>query len=274
MSEGGELPYNYIIDDINVLTNTVLTAFTFTNISNGIHVVKVVDSVGCTQTKNVIVDYVEPVVFSLISSERVIDNDGQITAFITSGVPPFQFYWSENISENPQRITATGLTAGTYSLTVIDDNNSSYSGQVTLTGNKNYVSYETFIMDSNNFDTQNQIKFGLLEMLNDGYQELITENNGCELVSATFTTKVSVIPVGIEVSEVFFTTTSLIIAPTDNLWYDSLKQLLLGIIGIDEVIIDDIDNKITILSNKNNTNLTYENIKADLVIDYDIKCSS
>jgi hypothetical protein len=274
MSEGGESFFNYIIDDINVLTNTVLTAFTFTNISEGLHVVKVVDNFGCSQSKNVFLDYVEPVVFSLMSSEKVSSNEGQITAFITSGIAPFQFYWSDNISGNPQSITVTGLTAGTYSLTVVDNNNSSYSGEVTLTGNKNYVSYETFIMDYNSFDVQKENKFGLLEMLNDGYQELITENSGCELVSATFTAKVSIIPVGIEVSEEFFTTTSLTVVPTDNLWYDSLRQLLLGIIGIDEVIIDEIDNKITILSNKNNTNLTYENIKADLVIDYDIKCSS
>jgi hypothetical protein len=94
------------------------------------------------------------------------------------------------------------------------------------------------------------------------------------LISATFTAKVSVNPSGIIATENFFTSTSLVQVPTDNDYYDTIRTLLLGIPGVGNVIIDQLNNQITIETNRNNTSLQGEEIVIELIIVYDIICLS
>ena len=52
------------------------------------------------------------------------ENDGEITAIVSGGVPPYSYVWtnaSGTIISNSD--TATGLTAGFYTVTVTDDQN-------------------------------------------------------------------------------------------------------------------------------------------------------
>jgi hypothetical protein len=72
----------------------------------------------------------------------------------------------------------------------------------------------------------------------------------------------------------FFTSTSLVEVPTDNQWYDTLKTLLLGINGVGNVSIDQLNNQITIETSRNNTSLEGEEIVVELIIDYNIICLS
>jgi hypothetical protein len=94
------------------------------------------------------------------------------------------------------------------------------------------------------------------------------------LISATFTAKVSVNPSGIIATENFFTSTSLVQVPTDNDYYDTIRTLLLGIPGVGNVIIDQLNNQITIETNRNNTSLQGQEIVIELIIVYDIICLS
>jgi hypothetical protein len=50
--------------------------------------------------------------------------------------------------------------------------------------------------------------------------------------------------------------------------------LLLGIPGVGNVIIDQLNNQITIETSKNNTLLEGEEIVIDLIINYDVICLS
>jgi hypothetical protein len=109
-------------------------------------------------------------------------------------------------------------------------------------------------------------------MLNEGFYDLTTGNTGCELISATFTAKVSVNPEGLTAQQNFFTSTSLVQAPSDNTWYNTVKSLLLSIPGVGNVIIDQLNNQITIETSRNNTSLEGQEIVLDLVIVYDIIC--
>jgi hypothetical protein len=111
-------------------------------------------------------------------------------------------------------------------------------------------------------------------MLNEGFFELTSENTSCDLISATFTAKVSVNPSGIIATENFFTSTSLVQVPTDNDYYDTIRTLLLEIPGVGNVIIDQLNNQITIETNRNNTSLQGEEIVIELIIVYDIICLS
>jgi hypothetical protein len=94
------------------------------------------------------------------------------------------------------------------------------------------------------------------------------------LVSATFTAKVSVTPLGLTTSETFFTTTSLNIAPADNEYYDTIKDLLLTVPGVGNVTINALNNQIIIETSKGNDSLNGQEIIIDLIIEYDIMCLS
>lgn len=53
-------------------------------------------------------------------------NDGKATAIVNNGFPPFTYQWSNGATTE----TATGLSAGTYSVLVRDDNGCATSGSV------------------------------------------------------------------------------------------------------------------------------------------------
>jgi copper chaperone CopZ len=111
-------------------------------------------------------------------------------------------------------------------------------------------------------------------MLNDGYQDLIFGNSGCTFNSATFTAQVKVEPSGLSGQTTFFTTTQLNVAPSDNLYYDTITTLLYGVPGVTSVIVNPQTNQITIQTNGTNPALLNQSIVIDLVINYDISCLS
>lgn len=272
-TSGATLPLDYSVDGIQNIFDTNLSAVTFNNLSSGTRVITVTDADGCVQTTNVLIDSSQPLNYSLVSTSCGSGDSGRITAFITSGEPPFTFNWSDNVPSQLQQIQISGLTAGTYSLTVVDANGCSLTRNANITCNSNYASYQTYTMGAEIFNIESPTKYGLLQMLNEGFMDLTSGNTGCELLSATFTAKVSVNPSGIVDEETFFTSTSLIQVPTDNQWYNTLRGILLGVPGVGNVTIDQINNQITIETSRNNTSLEGQEIVVDLIIEYDIICS-
>lgn len=273
-TSGSTLPLDYSVDGIQNVFDTNLSAVTFNNLSSGTHIITVTDADGCVQTTNILIPSSQPLNYSLVSTSCGSGNSGKITAFITSGEPPFTFNWSDNVPNQPQQIQISGLTAGTYTLTVVDSNGCSLSRNSTITCNTNYTSYQTYTMGAEIFNIESPTKYGLLQMLNEGFMDLTTGNSGCELLSATFTAKVSVNPSGIVSSTNFFTSTSLVQVPTDNQWYNTLSDILLGVPGVGNVLIDQLNNQITIETSRNNTSLEGQEIVVDLIIEYNIICSS
>jgi hypothetical protein len=273
-STGGTEPYAYILDNKTSISNSILSAVTFYDLSSGQHEVVVVDSVGCKQNVNVYVEYVPVVDFLLIPTSAGSNSGGTITALISSGKPPFTYSWSDNVMDNPQTITVTGLTAGTYSLIVIDSNGSSLKRTTTINGSTSFDSYQSYTVGEQTFELITNTKYSLSKMLNEGFQDLTSGETGCNLSSATFTTRVRVNPLSPEVTEVFYTTYSLLDVPQDNLFYNSIQNLLSSSIGVGEVIIDEINNEITILSDAGRQDLVSSlDVKVYLTIDYDIYCT-
>ena len=273
-SPGATLPLDYSVDGIQNVIDTNLSAVTFNNLSSGTHVITVTDADNCAQTTNILVPSSQQLNYSLVSTSCGSGNSGKITAFITSGEPPFSFNWSDNVPNEPQQIQVSGLTGGTYFLTVVDANGCSLTRNTTISCNSNYVSYQSYVMGAEIFNIESPTKFGLLQMLNEGYFDLTSGNTSCDLISATFTAKVSVNPSGIVASQNFFTSTSLVQVPTDNDWYNTVRTLLLGIPGVGGVTINATNNQITIETSKNNTSLEGQEIVIDLIIGYDIICLS
>jgi hypothetical protein len=271
---GGTMPLDYSVDGIFNVIDTNLSAVTFNNLSAGTHTVTVTDSDGCVQTSNFLIPFSQRLDYSLYTTSCGSGDSGQITAFISSGEPPFNFNWSNNVPNEPQQIQVTGLTGGTYSLTVVDSNGCTLTRNATITCNTNYTSYQTYVMGAEVFNITSPTKFGLLQMLNEGFYDLTMGNTSCDLISATFTAKVSVNPAGITTQQNFFTSTSLVQAPSDNSWYNTVKSLLLSVPGVGGVTIDQLNNQITIETSRDNTSLQGQEIIIDLVIVYDIICLS
>ena len=273
-TEGGAPPYDYSLDGIQDILDTTLSAVTFTNVSSGQHTITVTDATGCTQTTQVYVNESEPLDFTLYSTSCGEGSDGTLTALISSGTPPFTFNWSNNVQNNPQQIQVTGLTADTYGLTIVDSLGCTLNRSTTVDCESLYVSYQTYVMGGEEFTIQSQTKYGLLQMLNEGFNDLTNDKVSCDLLSAVFGVKVSVNPMGLTTSQNFFTGTTLVSAPSDNLYYDTVKNLLLTIPGVGGVTIDALNNQITVTTDPNNTILNGEEIVVELTIVYDIICLS
>jgi len=271
-TSGGTLPLDYSIDGIDSVIDTNLSAVTFNNIPSGTHNVTVTDADGCIQTTNVFIPSSFPLDFSLNSTSCGNGNEGTISIFITSGTPPFTYEWSDNVPNNPQSLQVGSLTAGTYTVRVIDSIGCSLSRSTTINCDTNYLSYQTYVMGAEIFNITSPTKYGLLQMFNEGYNDITLGNTGCQLITGTFSVKVSVNPLGISTSQTFFTSTSLNSAPSDNLYYDTVRQLLLEVPGVGNVIIDSLNNEITIETSRNNTSLQGQEILVDLIIVYDTIC--
>ena len=272
-SEGGVQPYTYSMDNgVQIFSNTTLSAVTFSNVNSGQHTITVTDGGGCVQTTQVNVSSSNPLDFTLYSTSCGSGFDGKISALISSGEPPFTFYWSNNVPGNPQDIQVSGLSAGTYSLTVVDSIGCSLSRQVLINCDKLYTSYQTYVMGGEDFIIKSQSKYGIVQMLNEGFNDLTIGNIGCKLNSAIFGVTVSVNPLGLMTSENFFTGTTLTSVPSDNLYYETVRSLLLTIPGIDDVIFNPSNNQIIINNIPDDTTLINQEIIVELTIVYDISC--
>jgi uncharacterized protein (DUF2141 family) len=272
-STGGTEPYNYLLDGVVQVANTIQSAITLTNITSGSHSVSVSDANGCTQTQQIFIGTSEPLSYSLISTSCGTGNQGTMTAFISSGEPPFTFSWSSNVAGNPQSITVTGLTAGTYSVTVVDSLGCSLRRSMVVSCTQNFISYQVYVMGNENFQSKGGSKCGLLQMLNEGFYDLTLTNTNCNLITADFIAKVTVEPSGSVYTSQFFTTNSLLVAPSDNQWYNAIDTLLMTIPGVIGVTIDALNNKITIQTNVDGP-LQNQILTIDVLIEYDVKCES
>ena len=269
-TNGGVSPYNYSLDGIQNVPNTALSAVTFSNVSSGQHTVTVTDAAGCVQTTQVYVNPSSSLDFSLYSTSCGNGSNGMINALISSGTPPFTFYWSDNVIGNPQEIQVEGLSADTYTLTIVDDLGCSLERSTTINCDKLYVSYQRYLMGGENFTINSQTKFGLVQMLNEGFKYLTVGQTGCNLLQSVFDIKISVNPSGYSTNESFFTGYTLNSAPSDNLYINTLREMLLNIPGVGGVIVNGDTNQLTINTIPGDDTLIGQQIIVELVINYDI----
>jgi gliding motility-associated-like protein len=126
-ASGGTGPYAY-----SWSTSPVQATDTATGLAANTYVVTVTDFKGCVQTLAVNIGDLAGPVATIFSSNNVSCNgltDGSATVTMSGGTPPFDFLWT-----NGQTLpTATNLTAGTYTLNVLDDNGCAASTSITIT---------------------------------------------------------------------------------------------------------------------------------------------
>ncbi|MEO1435545.1 MAG: gliding motility-associated C-terminal domain-containing protein, partial [Bacteroidota bacterium] len=197
---GGNGIYTFLWDDL-----TGQTTATATGLIMGTYVVTVTDQNACEITGSI--DINEPTLLELDSSFTAVScfggNDGTATITPSGGTPNYTYAWDSNAG-NQTNPTATGLTAGTFGITVVDNNGCVETATMTVTepatpvtstvsatlvscfggddgtatvvpagGTPDY----TFQWDNNAADQTTDVATGLIA---GNYIVTITDNNGCE----------------------------------------------------------------------------------------------
>lgn len=268
---GPEPSYTFILDGVDI--QLAISSVTYTNLVSGPHTITVSDANGCTQTLSETIATSTGVDFILVGTDAFGGNDGAITALITQGVAPFTWTWSSNVN-GQTGLTVTNLTAGTYSLTVVDDNGCETIRAIVLDGNSIISSYQVFsVCDSDLANYGELLIKGPKQMLLEGFNELTVDDENCVLNQSIFDAVVTIS--GITKTEQFYTGTTLNDYPTIEQWVDVIKTLILTYDGIGSVVFDIENNKVTISTDcESETSLNDVEVKVDLKIYYDISCVS
>jgi gliding motility-associated-like protein len=111
---GGILPYTFTWNN-GVVNDTI------TGLKAGTYTVTVADSAGITVSGNVTIT--QPTAINIIIDSVSIlchgGSNGSLQAVVSGGIPGYTYTWTGGTTANPK----TGLTSGTYSVTVKDANN-------------------------------------------------------------------------------------------------------------------------------------------------------
>ena len=128
---GGTANYSYTWSNGSSTFNTSATTNTITGLSAGTYTVTVTDGLGATSTTSGTVSQTASPVASATVTTAISCNgftNGQVTGSATGGTSPFTYSWNTgNLSA-----TETSLGAGTYSVTITDQNGCTDSASVVV----------------------------------------------------------------------------------------------------------------------------------------------
>jgi hypothetical protein len=122
---GGTTPYSYLWSN-SASTQTV------SGLSIGTYSVTVTDNFGCTKTSETTVSQPTLLTVSGIVAQHVqckFSNEGAITITATGGTTAYSYLWSNNATTKD----ISGLTAGTYTVTVTDNHSCTTTDDWTVT---------------------------------------------------------------------------------------------------------------------------------------------
>jgi SprB repeat/Secretion system C-terminal sorting domain len=128
---GGTEPYTYSIGGFSQPSNT------FNDVEAGSYTVTVVDDHGCEYSENVTISGPASALSVVVDGFGGEDGDGGfIDVTATGGTPSYEYDWTGTGGFTSPNEDLTGLSAGTYSLTVTDANGceASITSDVIITG--------------------------------------------------------------------------------------------------------------------------------------------
>lgn len=272
ITSGGTPPYIYQINGF-VITTT-LTSYTFNNLVSGNYTASVTDNTYCKQSTLFTIDNSNTIDFHLLGIDST-NNDGSLTAFITNGAPPFTLYFNGD-TVGTTVMTIPDLPPGNYDVRIVDSDGCSKRKSLPIFGTKRYESTGIYtICDAKVLNQPITIQTGPKQLLNEGYNELISENplyTNCVLSAATF--QVLVTAGTFSDYSVFYTSYGLLDYPSDELLYDTIQSLLEGSPQIGNVDMNPITNTIVVTTNCDLESLVNTNLNVVIRIDYDIRCAT
>ena len=125
----GVAPFTFLWDDFSGQTTG-----TATNLPPGTYNVTVTDNDGCFTNESITI--LEPLEFTLdltgfLNALCFDSKDGQATATPVNGISPFTYLWDDDLAQTT--MTAGGLDADTYNVTVTDDSGCVATGSIVIT---------------------------------------------------------------------------------------------------------------------------------------------
>ena len=142
---GGTTPYTYLWSGPGLGAGASTT--TVSNLCGGNYSLLITDAHGCTNLQTFTL--VEPsfinLTYSTVAEQCSGACDGQAAVLPSGGTPGYTYQWSATAGGQTSQ-TALGLCAGTYQVTVYDDNLCAQTGSVTVT-TPNPMSFVSIIVD-------------------------------------------------------------------------------------------------------------------------------
>jgi hypothetical protein len=250
----------------------------------GTYVITVTDQDGCFISEEFDIETTGDFGYLLTSTNCVLGDDGTASVNVFAGTPPFIYSWSNGESTS----SVSGLTGGTYSVTVTDNNGCFETKFFTIICTSQQVSnYNIVPVCDDVFVTTVGNKRGMLEMLNETFIEVVQNTPSatfCTLNSAIFKCNLGVTGYtgttqwisGTTTGAIpFYTGYSLNDAPSDQLWAQTISDILSGIPELQQPPeIDILANTVRIYSNCDGDSDPLRNgyIDISLEIDLDISC--
>lgn len=250
------------------------TSYTFSGLSPDTYSLTVLDvNNKCRQTKSIYVNSSSPPNLFLSSTECLQGSGGTISALIQGTTGKYNLTWSNNVN-GQTGIFLTGLTAGTYTLTLSGDSGCIYNTSTVISCNPTKTStYNYSLVNSkqvNSVPTITQIQ----TMSFSGYSNLVQNYEDCFLNSAQVNL---IIDIGFdEYVFPYYLITDLNITPSYSDYINFVKKSIESIPYILSCDINQTSNTVTIVSETIN-NVEYykdEDISLSVRIDYDINCGS
>nr|MBK9653601.1 SprB repeat-containing protein [Bacteroidota bacterium] len=121
---GGTSPYKYLWSNGTTTKN-------LSGVIAGIYSVTVQDKKGCIINATAVISQPAAIIISMTPKSPKCNGaaTGQATATVTGGTSPYTYLWSNSATT----ATATGLAAGTYTVTVTDNKGCTKTASVTIT---------------------------------------------------------------------------------------------------------------------------------------------
>ncbi|MCF8275354.1 MAG: gliding motility-associated C-terminal domain-containing protein [Flavobacteriales bacterium] len=140
---GGTAPYTYQWNDPS--NQTTATA---TGLCAGTYSVVVTDANGCISTSTVIITEPQLLVANTTANDVSCfgECDGTTSVFVTGGTPPYTYQWND--PNNQTTVTATGLCAGTYTISVTGSNGCVATATETIFQPPTPVAIDTVVTDA------------------------------------------------------------------------------------------------------------------------------
>jgi len=126
---GGTIPYSYLWS-----TSPEQTASMATGLIVGTYTVTITDGNSCSTTTsaNIIQSEALTATAAVVSNVSIYEgSDGSVTVSAVGGETPYSYIWSSYTAQTGQ--TASGLAAGTYSVTITDGNSCTVTSSIVLT---------------------------------------------------------------------------------------------------------------------------------------------